>query len=326
VPLEILCLSRSDDHDGLRGALEDALAPFGDAVRLAVTDPEAPDNDALARADAVLCGRLPAPLRAQTTNLKWVQFWSAGVDGKLSPDLFADGVRVATGSGIHAAACAEHVLSLMLAFARGLPRALAAQRERDWSVRRAISDAQFELEGKTVGIVGAGVIGQAVGTRCRAFGMRTLGLRRDASRPAEGIDVLVPPLRYHEMLLASDLIVLALPLTPETRLMFGEDEIEIIKRSAYVFNIGRGGLIDERWLVKALQNRWIAGAGLDVFADEPLPPDSPLWTLPNCIVTPHVGGNTPNYWPRFARLVAEQVGRTLRGEPLRNLVDPVRGY
>lgn len=321
--LRLVCLSADP---ALGREMEAALAPFGDAVRLGLVDPENPDPDALAAADALLCGDLPARIRAAAPNLSWVQFWSAGVDGKLTPEIRASGVEVATGSGIHATACSEHVLALMLAFARGLPGSFAAQQRRDWSAREAIGRAQFELAGRTAGIVGAGTIGQAIGVRCQALGMRTVGVRRDPSREAPGIDLLLPLLRYHELVLAADFIVLALPLTPETQMIFGEDEIEICKKSAYVINIGRGGLIDERYLVQALGRGWMAGAGLDVFADEPLPPDSPFWTLPNCIVTPHLGGNTPAARVRLAALVAEQVGRRLRGDPLLNRVDPTRGY
>lgn len=322
-PLRLVCLSVDA---ALRRELEAALAPFGDAVRLRLTDPANPDLDAIAAADALLCGELPAAIRAAAARLRWVQFWGAGVDDKLTPELWAGGVEVATGSGIEAAACSEHVLALMLAFARALPRTLDAQRRRDWFARDALREAQFELADKTVGIVGAGTIGQAVGVRCQAFGMRTVGIRRDPSRAARGIDLLLPHLRYHDLVLAADFIVLTLPLTPDTRLIFGEDEIEICKKTASVINVGRGGLIDERYLLQALRRGWIAGAGLDVFADEPLPPESPFWTLPNCIVTPHVGGNTPRHPARFAGLVAEQVGRRLRGEPLGNRVRRELGY
>ena len=327
-PLRLVCLS---DDPTLADELAAALAPLGEAVALTVTDPDAPDLDGVSRAHGLLCGPLPGPVRAALgPDLRWVQFWSAGVDGKLSPELFGDvarPVRVCTGSGIHATSCSEHVLALMLAFARGLPPAFAAQQKRDWEARHEIAKAQFELEGKTVGIVGAGTIGQAIGARCQAFGMRTIGLRRDPSKPTHGMDIVLPHLQYHELILDSDFVVLALPLTPDTRLMFGEDEIEIIRKSAYVINIGRGGLIDETWLIRALQNRWIAGAGLDVFVDEPLPPDSPFWGLPNVLLTPHVGGGEgPRFWPRFARLAATQAERLLRGEPLVNVVDPDRGY
>jgi D-2-hydroxyacid dehydrogenase (NADP+) len=327
-PLKLVCLSSDKE---IRSNLEEALAPFGEAVQFVCVAPSATAEvaDALTDADALLCSSLSPAQRALAPNLRWVQFWSAGVDGKLYPELFngAHGpVHVATGSGIHAAACSEHILSLMLAFARGLPQAFAAQQARDWSARKAISDAMFELDGKTVGIVGAGTIGQAIAVRCKAFGMRTVGTRRDPSKGAEGIDVLLSHIQYHDLILESDFIVLALPLTNSTRMIFGEDEIEILRVGTYLFNIGRGGLLDERWVLKALEKRWLAGAGLDVFADEPLPAESPFWSLPNCIVTPHVGGVTPRYWPRFARLVADQTRRLLAGEPLTNRVDPNLGY
>jgi phosphoglycerate dehydrogenase-like enzyme len=156
--------------------------------------------------------------------------------------------------------------------------------------------------------------------------MRTVATRRDASRQTPGVDVLLSHIQYHDLILQSDMIVLALPLTTGTRAIFGEDEIEILRKGTYLFNIGRGGLIDEPWVAHALEKRWLAGAGLDVFADEPLPPDSPFWSLPNCIVTPHVGGVTPRYWLRFAALVVRQTLHLLRGEPMENRVDPDLGY
>jgi D-2-hydroxyacid dehydrogenase (NADP+) len=323
-PLRLVCLSTNSE---LKESLDEELSPLSDRIALTMADPKGENlPDILADAEAVLCGSFPATMRAMAPKLRWVQYWSAGVDGKLYPELFANGCLVATGSGIHAASCSEHVLAMMLAFARGLPLSFAAQQRKDWAARRQISDSFFEMEGKTVGIVGAGVIGQAIGVRCQAFGMRTVGTRRDTSQPTHGIDVLLSHLQYHDLILESDFIVLALPLTNSTQMIFGEDEIEIVKKGTYFFNIGRGGLVDERWLLKALQNRWLAGAGLDVFADEPLPADSPFWELPNVIITPHVGGVTPHYWPRFARLVREQAERLLDGRPLENLVDKDLGY
>jgi len=214
----------------------------------------------------------------------------------------------------------------MLSFARGVPLSVRAQQERNWAARDAIMASMFELEGKTVGIVGTGAIGQAIGRRCQAFGMRTVGTRRDPNRPTAGIDIILSHIQYHDLILASDIIVLALPLTPHTQMIFGEDEIEILRKGTYLFNIGRGGLLDETWVARGLQKGWLAGAGLDVFADEPLPETSPFWTMPNCIITPHVGGFTPRYWPRFGDLVARQVRHLLAEEPLENQVDPDLGY
>lgn len=337
MPLNLLCLTRAESADdgakkrydqppSLRDALIDALASMGDAVSLSFTDPASPDADLLAHADGVICGSLSEELRARMPKLRWVQFWSAGVDGKLFPAMWANDAVVTTGAGVHVAAASEHVLSMMLAFARGLPQSFAAQKERDWSARDRIAPSIFELDGKTVGIVGAGEIGQAIAKRCKAFGMRTVGTRRDVSRGADGFDILLPYIQYHELILESNFIVLALPLTPHTKWIFGEDEIEILHKGTYLFNIGRGGLLDEAWVYKALKNKWLAGAGLDVFTDEPLPSDSPFWDLDNVIITPHLGGATPSYWTRFAKLVAEQTQRLLSGESLRNTVRQDLGY
>ncbi len=145
-----------------------------------MTDPQDPDLAAVAEADALLCGSLPGAVRAHAASLRWIQFWSAGVDGKLTPELFEGGVQIATSSGIHAVPCSEHVLALLFAFARGLPASLRAQQAHDWSARDAIADALFEPGREDDGHQGAGTIGQAIGARCQAFGMRTVGLRRDA--------------------------------------------------------------------------------------------------------------------------------------------------
>lgn len=321
--MHLLCLS---NDPALQTALTEALAPLGDAVvSLEMANPKTLTDSQLAAADGVLCGHLTPEQRAKMPRLRWIQFWSAGVDDKLFPGIFEGGVTVCTGSGIHAESGANHVLAMLLAFARGMPQAYRQQAQRRWD-RASVVSEQFELEGKTAGILGTGAIGQSIGRRCQALGMRTLGVRRHADRPAPGFDLLLPHLQYHEMILESNFLILALPLTPSTRWIFGEDEVEIVRKGTYLFNVGRGGLVDERYVFTALKNRWLAGAGLDVFEEEPLPPDSPWWELDNVIITPHAGGNTPEYWPRLGRLVAEQVERHRRGEPFANRVDPELGY
>lgn len=314
--MHVLCLST---NLRLREALTEALS---ETATLQFCDPKAPDARALAEAELVVTARLEPALRAQLPRLKVVQITSAGVDGKLYPELFAEGVQVVTGSDVHASACAEHVLALMLAVARRIGESVRAQGQRHWG----IPTPAFQLEGKTVGIVGAGQIGQGIATRCKAFGMTTIGLRRNPELPAEGFDIVLPHLQYHELILRSNMVVLALPLTPSTRWFFGEDEIEIIQKGSYLFNIGRGGLIDERYVWKALKNRWLAGAGLDVFEDEPLPENSPWWQLDNVVLTPHIGGQTDTLEVRLAALVAEQVRRFQAGEPLKNVVSQEFGY
>ncbi len=326
--MRLVCLSDPDPE--LETALRDALQPYGDAVSLGWSSPSQPDAGLLADADGVLCAHFPPEVRALCPKVRWVQFWSAGIDGKVYPGIFsaADGSEtvVCTGAGIHVDSCANHVMAMLLAFARGLPVSTRLQADRRWD-RAAVVPTQFELEGKTMGILGTGAIGQAIAERAKAFGLRTIGVRRHADRPVPpGFDVVLPHLQYHEMIVRSQFVVLAIPLTSGTRWIFGEDEIEVIPKGSYLFNIGRGGLIDEKYVLKALQNRWLAGAGLDVFDEEPLPSSSPWWDLDNVIITPHAGGNTPEYWPRLARLCADQVGCLLRGESLRNRVDPELGY
>lgn len=189
-----------------------ALQSLGDAIRLTSTDPKSPDDALLAQADGVICGHFSPELRAKCSNARWVQFWSAGVDGKLYPELFANDTTVCTGAGIHVDSCANHVMSMVLAFARGLPTAIHAQKTEKWSARQAICDAQFELEGQTMGIVGVGAIGQAIAERAKAFGMKTIGVRRHADRPVPaGFDAVVPHLQYHEMIVRANHVVLALP-------------------------------------------------------------------------------------------------------------------
>jgi len=326
--MRLICLSAPDRE--LEEALEEALAPYRGQIRCDRVDPAHPDPSLLEAADGVLCAHFPPELRARATRARWIQYWSAGVDNKIYPELFrtpgGDHATVCTGSGIHVDSCANHVMAMLLAFARGLPVAGRLQARRTWD-RDAVVPVQFELEGATMGIVGTGAIGGAIAARAKAFGMTTIGVRRHADRPAPpGFDLVLPHLQYHEMVVRSRFIVLALPLTSGTRWIFGEDEIEVVPKGTYLFNIGRGGLIDERAVREALGRRWLAGAGLDVFEEEPLPADSPWWDLDNVIITPHAGGNTPEYWPRLARLAADQVGRLLAGKPLANRVDPDLGY
>uniref|UniRef100_UPI00286A84E8 NAD(P)-dependent oxidoreductase n=1 Tax=Armatimonas sp. TaxID=1872638 RepID=UPI00286A84E8 len=252
--MHVLCLSTNQK---LRDALTEEL---GESVVLHFCDPKDPDTQALAEAELVVTAKLEPEILARLPKLKVVQITSAGVDGKLYPGLFNNGVQVVTGSDVHASACAEHVLALMLAVARQIPASVLAQKEKHWG----IASSGFQLEGKTVGIVGAGHIGQGIATRCKAFGMNTIGLRRNPELPAEGFDVVLSHLQYHELIVRANIVVLALPLTPSTRWFFGEDEIEIIQKGSYLFNIGRGGLIDEKYVWTALKNKWLAGAGLDV--------------------------------------------------------------
>jgi phosphoglycerate dehydrogenase-like enzyme len=269
-----------------------------------------------------------------------VQLHYAGVDRLPETPLWRSDVAVTTSSGIHAPNIAEYVLAMMLAFAHRLPLMLAYQARAEWPSQRWQKFAVPELRQATVGVIGYGSIGREVGRLAHAFGMRVLGLRRAvgvdqppeyelpelAGRPGAEPDLMLTPDRLAEMLAASDYVVLALPHTPATHHFIDEAALRAMKPSALLVNIGRGALVDEVALVRALREGWIAGAALDVFEQEPLPADSPLWKMDNVIISPHIAGFTPRYDERAAALFAENLHRYLAGEPLLNQVERGRGY
>jgi phosphoglycerate dehydrogenase-like enzyme len=296
-------------------------------------------GDAIWRGVEVLytTGLLPSPQRAP--DLRWVQGHFAGVDPFLDQPLFQR-VRLTTSSGIHVPAMAEYVMMMMLAFAHHLPRMLATQQAAEWPADRWQRFVPRELRGATLGIVGYGSIGREVARIARAFGLHVLAVKRDPARredtgwglpgvgdpDADSVTRLYPPQALHEMLSACDYVVLSVPLTPQTRGLIGAAELQRLKPDAVLINISRGGVIDEAALIEALRAETIGGAALDVFVQEPLPASSPLWRLPNVILSPHVSGFTPRYDERAMALFAENLRRYLNGEDLLNLVDMRRGY
>jgi phosphoglycerate dehydrogenase-like enzyme len=282
-------------------------------------------------AEIVVCDELDDAFVAAAVKLRWVSFWGAGLETRVTPALAARrDVRITNASGVHGPNIAEHVLALILAHTRRLPVYLRAQTERTWMHPTQYTEAGIdELYGRTVGIVGLGRIGEAIAARARPFGVRVVAVKSDpAARhdPSVAVDAAYGPEGLDDVLAESDHVVVALPLTPRTRRLMDAGRIARMKRTAYLYNVGRGAVIDEAALVRALVAGEIAGAGLDVTEAEPLPRESPLWAMPNVIVTPHVSGITPRYFERVARLVAENVTRYLRGEPLANQYVAERGY
>lgn len=277
---------------------------------------------------------------ADYAALRWVQLHSAGLDHVLGTLLMHGQVVVTTSSGIHAPRIAEYVLASMLAFTYRLPTLLHYQQRAEWPPGRWALFAGRELRGQTVGIVGYGSIGREVARLAKAFAMRVLISKRHVERLAdEGYsladvgdatgklaDGVYGPDGLHEMLGQCDFVVLAAPLTPETRHMIDETALRVMRPHAYLVNIARGGLVDEAALVRALREGWIAGAGLDVFEQEPLPASSPLWQLDNVILSPHVAGFSLQYDELATDLFAENLRRYLAGAPLLNRVDKEKGY
>jgi phosphoglycerate dehydrogenase-like enzyme len=278
---------------------------------------------ALAGAEVVWALRLPERFAARAKRLKWLQSISTGVDRILNPELVRSPVIVTNMSGIHEVTIAEFVVMLMLMFVKQAPRSFYQQIEGifKWFPMDVLTD-------KTVGIVGFGRIGREVARVVRCFGMKVVATRRTASEGdvEENVDLLLPVARLHELLGQSDFVVLALPLTEESRGIIGEAELRAMKPTARLINVSRGALVNEPALVSALEEGWIAGAGLDVFVREPLPADSPLRRMRNVIFSPHVSGDIADYDVGAARLFAENLRRFLSGQPLVNVVDKARGY
>jgi Phosphoglycerate dehydrogenase and related dehydrogenases len=250
-------------------------------------------------------------------HLRWMHTPSAGIDHVLTPVVRARPNIIFTNSpGLHAIPIAESVLAFMLSYARKLPELRAAQTERRW-----IAPDLHELYGQTLLIIGLGGIGQAVATRAAAFGMRVWGSRR-TPQPMPGVEEVVGVNAWRDLLPDADYVVIAAPLTPATHGMFDTSALRAMRSSAYLINIARGAIIDEVALLTALQAGWIAGAALDAFSLEPLPPDSPFWTLPNVVVTPHCTWSSPRMRERAAKLFLDNLARYRQGAALRHVVYP----
>jgi glyoxylate/hydroxypyruvate reductase len=256
-------------------------------------------------------------------RLRWVHATSAGAGEQvrkagLSPDALKR-VVITTSSGVHAVPLAEFAILGLLAVAKELPRLIEDQRARAWpEVRRPVR----ELSGQTLFLLGLGDIGREVARLGKALGMRTVGFRRTEGPPPEWVDEVHGPQRLAELAGQADAMVVSLPMTEQTAGLVDRATIERLPASCIFVNIGRGGVVDEPALIDALRDRRIAGAVLDVFATEPLPADSPLWTLPNVLVTPHAAALSARENERIAELFADNLRRYLDGRPLRNVVEP----
>ncbi len=271
----------------------------------------------------VIVGGFPQKLLAEARNLQWIQSEGAGVDRLLTPAVVAADVVVTNSQSLHAVQISEHLLAMMLAFAREFKQVFLAQREHVW---RPPVFHPFCLEGQTLGVVGMGGIGAALARKAHHLGMRVIGLRRNPQQPPPYVDALVGTDGLHDLLRQSDHVAVCCPLTAETRGLIGAEELRAMKPSAYIYNIGRGKIIQAAPLLQALQDGWIGGAGLDVTDPEPLPPDAELWDMPNVIVTQHTSGTSPHNGDNYFDLLVQNFRRFLKGKPLLNVVDKEAGY
>jgi phosphoglycerate dehydrogenase-like enzyme len=283
----------------------------------------------------VLCSfSIPDDWQQLAPYLRWLQYPGAGVDGLRVSGLLdkKSPVVVTTATGIHAVTICEYVFGSMLMFNWNWAQMVRLQNKHIWAKSAGWYNlGGRELAGQTLGIVGMGSIGRRIAQMGRAFGMQVLGIRRsftDAGPHSQDpdLDQSYPPQDLLTLLSKADYVVLAVPLTAETERLIGEAELRVMKPDAYLVNIARGGVVDEQALIKALRQGWIAGAGLDVTEVEPLPTESPLYSMPNVILTPHVAGVSVHYEKRLAELFADNLRRYRAGEALVNRFDPTRGY
>ena len=318
--LTVYVLAHADDAGLL------SLDPPPAGVRFIVGDRLEAFTNAPAPDVVFACGvgrRLLEPLWPRCTGVRWVHSRFAGLDGFLFPGLVESPVPLTNGRGSFSRSLGEFVVAGLLYFAKDFPRMRRNQAETLWEV----FDVE-ELHGRTLGIVGYGDIGRAIAERVRPFGMRIIGLRRrPAPETADGLAHEVWPLsRLRELMATADDIAVALPLTPDTRRLIGEGEIGAMKPGSVFANVGRGAVVDEPALVRALEQRRIKGAVLDVFETEPLSKESPLWRLDNVLLSPHTADHTRTWLVDASHHFLENLGRFRRNEPLVNLVDKRAGY
>ena len=248
-------------------------------------------------------------------RLKFIQSISAGVDYYDQDVLRAQGIRLASAAGVNAEAVAEHAMALTLALYRKLPEARDNQTARHWrGMISDISSREDQLTGKTMLIVGLGRIGARLAKLAKAFDMQVLAVRRDPTAGPGPADAVFAQDKLHEVIGRADVVALTCPLTPETENLIDARALAAMRPTAYLINVARGRVVDETALVTALQERRISGAGLDVVVDEPLPADSPLWSMPNVLITPHTAGETQRYEDAVIDILLENLDRLWRGE------------
>lgn len=296
-------------HPGLLGRLR--VTYGSDPARL---------DEALRSAEVLIASHFPAhDLAARAPRLRWIQSVNAGVED-LVP-LLPPGVVLTNASGVHGPKGGEYALTALLMLNHGVPHFVALQRERRWEQTFGST-----IAGKTVLVVGVGAIGAEVARLCRRQGLRVLGVRRTA-RPHRWVDRMYAPRDIGKALPRADFVVVTTPATGESRGLLGRRELDLLPRHAGLVNLGRGAVVDYEALADKLRRGELAGAVLDVFPEEPLPPDSPLWSTPNLIVSPHCAvDDAATYVPRCLDIFFDNLRRYLAGRPLRNRVDPALGY
>ena len=282
----------------------------------------------LADAELAITWSLRGRQIAAAKKLRWIHSTAAAVHALMTPELRASDVVVTSSRAVHGPVVAEHALALCFAMAKRLPKAMQAQQQHHWA-QLEISNGEIrprELRGSTLLLVGMGTIGASLATLAKGLGMRVVGVREHPQHGDASVDAMYGFQQFEEALPQADFVVLAVPVTPKTHHLMNGRRLALLKRTAYLVNVGRGVLIDEEALIEALRQQRIAGAALDVTEEEPLPAESPLWSLKNVLITPHLAGYADKMWERHYDLYSDNLRRYLAGHPLLWTVDKERGY
>ena len=291
-------------------------------IALTVTNGKEVTTDMISKAE-IIFGWLEEEQLSLAKNLKWLHLPSAGADGFTDTEAFCNkDIRVTTSSGVFGMPIAEHVFAMILAHNRNLQEYAYRKTTKDWHRKWEVKD----FFGSTIGILGLGDIGTEIAQRAKAWGATVLAVKRTLSQKPDFVDQLYSMEELDEVLKQSDYLVLALPNTDKTRNIINEEKLRLMKPEAFLVNIGRGVLVDQEALIRALSEGWIAGAGLDVTEPEPLPQDSPLWELENVILTPHTSGGSPTNETRRMNIFYRNLISYMEGNPLMNQVDFVEKY
>jgi D-2-hydroxyacid dehydrogenase (NADP+) len=278
-------------------------------------------------AEILVCFSVDKEAFLAAKKLKWIHCGSAGVDQLLFPEFLKSGVILTTSRGIHGEAISDHVMAMVLAFSRGLVRSWNCKQRREWCPVEVMRQ-RFELKGKTIAIVGMGTIGRELARKAKAFGLKVVATRNRVRRgeKTRHVDRLLSKTKLLEVLHDADIVVTAVPYTRETHHMIGPRELASMKQTAILINVARGEVVDEPALIDALSNGKIAGAGLDVFEQEPLSSESRLWEMENVILTPHIAGSMSDYFKKVGEIFRRNLNRYLSHKPLLNLFDRKLGY
>lgn len=286
------------------------------------------DEQALHDADVLIGWSLPPEQLRAAKGLRWIYSITAAVDQFLYPELISSGIALTNAGSVHGPVVAEHAIAMLLALAKRLPSAVHYQERRKWSMEAIWKEQPRprEVRGADLLVIGLGSIGAAVASMAAALKMHVIGVREHPEHGTAGANEVVGFDALDTAIARADFVILAAPLTKRTRNLIDARRLQIFKPSTFLINVSRGALVDEAALVKALRDRKIAGAALDVFEQEPLSRWSPLWKMPQVLITPHTAFLTENVWRRHYEVFAANLNRFLAGQPLEGVVDLKRGY